>query len=237
MFSIDSFKANLAPVRPNLFFAEITLPPAIFSIENRNKVQGSANLQGRVTSSTALSAQALSAQNAALQRASWWTSVLLDDTNVNGRFRFRCEATELPGRTIATTDETNSYGPNLKYAYDHTYSDHTFQIIASEDMYERRIFEVWMDNIVYATDRSGGMTSKAGIIRYYDDYALGGECRIYQVNDQSSQIARYTLFNAYPIALSPMNLTWEEQNTYQRFTVTMTYRYHISDFENKTLSI
>jgi len=221
MFSIDSFKANLAPVRPNLFFAEITLPPAIFgtvgTVDNKTKVQGSANRGG--------------------VQQSWWTSVLVDDTNVNGRFRFRCEATELPGRTIATTDETNSYGPNLKYAYDHTYSDHTFQIIASEDMYERRIFEVWMDNIVYATDRSGGMTSKAGIIRYYDDYALGGECRIYQVNDQSSQIARYTLFNAYPIALSPMNLTWEEQNTYQRFTVTMTYRYHISDFENKTLSI
>jgi hypothetical protein len=221
MFSIDSFKANLAPVRPNLFFAEITLPPAIFgtvgTVNNKTKVQGSANRGG-------------------VQQA-WWTSVLLDDVNVNGRFRFRCEATELPGRTIATTDETTSYGPNLKYAYDHTYSDHAFQIIASEDMYERRIFEVWMDNIVYATDLNGGMTSKAGLIRYYDDYALGGECRIYQVNDQSSQIARYTLYNAYPIALSPMNLTWEEQNTYQRFTVTMTYRYHISDFENRTLSI
>jgi len=221
MFNIDSFKAYLAPVRPNLFFAEISLPPAIFgvvgTVDNKSTVKGSANRGG--------------------VQQSWWANTVIDDTNVNGRFRFRCEATELPGRTIATADETNSYGPNLKYAYDHTYSDHTFQIIASEDMYERRIFEVWMDNIVYATDRNGGMTSKAGLIRYYDDYALGGECRIYQINDQSSQIARYTLYNAYPIALSPMNLTWEEQNTYQRFTVTMTYRYHISDFENKTLSI
>jgi hypothetical protein len=27
-----------------------------------------------------------------------------------------------------------------------------------------------------------------------------------------------------------MNLTWEEQNTYQRFSVTMTYRFHTVDF-------
>ena len=27
-----------------------------------------------------------------------------------------------------------------------------------------------------------------------------------------------------------MNLTWEEQNTYQRFLVTMTYRFHTVDF-------
>jgi hypothetical protein len=32
-----------------------------------------------------------------------------------------------------------------------------------------------------------------------------------------------------------MNLNWEELNTYQRFTVTMTYRYHTVDFEKKIL--
>ena len=30
----------------------------------------------------------------------------------------------------------------------------------------------------------------------------------------------------YPIALTPMNATWEETNTYQRFGVTLAYRYH-----------
>jgi hypothetical protein len=216
-FSISTFAALVKPVRPNMFYAEITLPPNIFSNTNRQNVRGSANRDN--------------------QKQAWFTDLPLNEANdVNTRFRCRCEATELPGRTIATADDTTVFGPSMKYAYDHTYADHTLQIIASDDMYERKVFEAWMDNIVNGPDLYGSATSKSGLIRYYDDYA-GGQVRIHQLNEQGITLAKYTLFNAYPIALSPMNLTWEEQNTYQRFSVTMTYRYHVVNFNNSTLTI
>lgn len=141
-------------------------------------------------------------------------------------FQFRCEATELPGRTVATSD-SSSYGPTTKYAYDVTYNDINLQIIASEDMAERKMFETWIDNIV--TPSAGGVGTRGGLIKYYDNYA-SGELRIHQLKDDGNKIATYTLYNAYPIQLSPMNLSWEDTNTYQRFSVTMTYRYHKSEF-------
>lgn len=215
MFSISTFAAQVKPVRPNLFYAEITLPPGIFNSTNRENIKGSANKNNI--------------------KQSWFTELpLTEATDVNTRFMCRCESTELPGRTIATSDES-TFGPTVKYAYDHTYSDHTFTIIASEDMYERKLFEVWMDNIVNGPDLYGSYTGKAGLVRYYDDYAAG-QVRIIQMNEQAVVLAKYTLFSAYPIALSPMNLSWEEQNTYQRFTVTMTYRYHTVNFNTLALS-
>lgn len=141
-------------------------------------------------------------------------------------FQFRCEATELPGRTIATTD-SQSFGPTTKFAYDVTYNDINLQIIASEDMQERKFFERWIDKIVTPTNNGVGFTG--GLIKYYDDYA-SGSVKIHQLKDNGSKIATYTLYNAYPIQLSPMNLSWEDANSYQRFAVTMTYRYHTSEF-------
>jgi hypothetical protein len=199
-----------------MFFVEMTLPTKIFDNVNRQNVRGSANRDN--------------------QKQTWFTDIPLSNTDVNTRFRCRCEATELPGRTVATADDTSVFGPSIKQAYDHTYADHTFQIIASEDMYERRVFEVWMDNVVNGPDLYGSATSKSGLIRYYDDYAAS-QINIFQLNEKNIALAKYTLLNAYPIALSPMNLTWEEQNTYQRFSVTMTYRYHVVSFNNSANTI
>lgn len=186
MFSVNTIKTNLKIVRPNLFFAEITLPTVL----------GSAAAAGVSTST----------------------------------FKYRCESTELPGRTIATADE-QGFGSSIKHAYEVTFNDLTVSIIASEDMNERRLIETWMDNTV----RRPSTTNTGGLIKYYNDYA-SGTVTIYQLNDQKKQIAKCTLNRAYPIAVGPMNLTWEENDTYQRFAVTFAYRWHTTDFTQTDLS-
>lgn len=147
---------------------------------------------------------------------------------ISNNFQFRCEATELPGRTVATND-SQSYGPTAKFAYDITYNDINLQIIASEDMAERKMFETWIDSIITPSNTQTFSKATGGIMKYYDNYA-SGQVRIHQLKDNGSKISTYTLYNAYPIQLSPMNLSWEDTNTYQRFSVTMTYRYHTSEF-------
>jgi hypothetical protein len=190
MFSISAFKNAVKVVRPNLFFAEVTLPPTVAAAAGNN--------------------------------------------SFNNTFRFRCQATEFPGRTIATNDDI-SFGPTTKFAYDVTYNDINLQIIASEDMIERKVFETWMDNIVTKSGTTGG-NGTGGFVRYYNDYAQGGKVTIYQVNDQRLQLAKVDLNGAFPIGMGPMNLTWEEFDSYQRFSVTIAYRYHVNDFTQKTLS-
>jgi hypothetical protein len=136
---------------------------------------------------------------------------------------FRCERAEIPGKTIATIDDTSS-GPSLKLPYDVTYSDIQLTFICSEDMFERRLFESWMEEIVASPSKDHGL---GGLVRFYDDFASGADISITQVDSAGQPILKYRLYDVFPIALSPMTLAWEESNTYQRFTVTMSYRYHV----------
>jgi hypothetical protein len=147
-------------------------------------------------------------------------------------FPLRCEVAEMPGRTIATSDET-AYGPTSKRAYETTYSDITIQIIASEDMRERALFDLWMDQIVKGSNYrgvnnsgpAGALGGAGGVVGYYDDYSKG-LMSINQMNDSGAVLMTTTMIDCFPIGMSAMNMTWEESNTYQRFSVTMSYRYH-----------
>jgi hypothetical protein len=144
-------------------------------------------------------------------------------SSISGTFEFRCEKAELPGRTVATSDDTMS-GTALKLPYDMTYNDIQLSIICSTDMLERKFFEQWMDFIV----KPGKLSRpNAGTIAYYSDYAKGNKLKVSQLNDSGTSILAYTCHDVYPIALTPMNATWEENNTYQRFGVTLCYRYHL----------
>jgi hypothetical protein len=141
--------------------------------------------------------------------------------DVDNTFKFRCEKAELPGRTLATTEDAVGGGPSLKLPYDVTYNDITLSIICSSDMIEREFFETWMDKII-----GRGGRSNAGLVSYYADYALGVTLKVDQLNESGKTLISYTLNDIYPTALTPMNASWEETNTYQRFGVTLAYRYH-----------
>ena len=164
-----------------------------------------------------------------------WESnaTLVEFLRVNGvsdidDFSFRCEKAELPGRSIATSDDTGSGGPALKLPYDITYNDMTLSIICSTDMKEREFFEVWMDKII-----GRGGRGNAGLVSYYADYALGVTLKVEQLDEKGNTLIAYTLNDIYPTGLTPMNASWEETNTYQRFGVTLAYRYHT--FEPSTV--
>ena len=136
-------------------------------------------------------------------------------------FKFRCEKAELPGRTLATSEDAVGGGPSLKLPYDVTYNDMTLSIICSTDMKEREFFEIWMDKII-----GRGGRGNAGLVSYYSDYALGVSLKVEQLDEKGNTLIAYTLNDIYPTALTPMNASWEEPNTYQRFGVTLAYRYY-----------
>ena len=192
MFSITQFKNNVKTVRPNLFYAQISLPQVVR------------------------------------------TAVQSKTSDMNNTFSFRCQATEFPGRTVATNDDIHS-GPSVKHAYDLTYNDINLSIIASEDMVERYVFDTWMENMVTTSGVSGGQAT-GGFVRYYNDTMRDGKIIIYQVNDQQEQLAKCTLYGAFPIGIGPLNLSWEEFDSYQRFAVTISYRYHVNDYRKVKLS-
>ena len=140
-------------------------------------------------------------------------------------FSFRCEKAEFPGRSIATSDDTGGGGPALKLPYDVTYNDISISVICSPDMKERVFFESWIDSIV----GRAGLTNKVpvgGLISYFDNYAKGITLTVTQLDEAGKTLIKYTMNDVYPITISPMNATWEEVNSYQRFGVTFFYRHY-----------
>ena len=137
-------------------------------------------------------------------------------SDISKTLSLRCERAELPGKTIATSDDT-SVGTSLKLPYDMTYNDIQLSIICASDMKERAFFEKWMRYIVKLN----------GTVAYYSDYAKGNTLTVSQLNDAGVAKLLYECQDIYPIAITPMNATWEENNTYQRFGVTLCYRYYI----------
>jgi len=140
-------------------------------------------------------------------------------------FVFRCEKAELPGRSIATSDDTGGGGPALKLPYDVTYNDMQLSIICSADMKERAFFESWIDSIVGPAGEANG-ASVGGLVSYFQDYARGVTLEVQQLDEAGNVLISYQLNDVYPTVISPMNATWEEVNSYQRFGVTLFYRYY-----------
>jgi hypothetical protein len=141
-------------------------------------------------------------------------------STIKDTFEFRCEKAEIPGKTIATVDDGGP-GTAMKLPYDMTYNDIQLSVICASDMAERKFFEKWMDLIVKPGAYSGG-----GTVAFYDQFALGNTMTVSQLSDSGVPLITYTCYHVFPIAITPMNATWEEVNTYQRFGVTMSYRYH-----------
>ena len=145
-------------------------------------------------------------------------------------FAFRCERTTIPGRTVTSVDDTGS-GPAIKIAQDVTYTDLEMTIICSIDMQERYIFENWINIIVgHATLPS------AGLVNFYENYALGNSLKLTHTDDRGNYILTYELHDVYPTQISAMNLNWEENNTYQRFDVTLSYSYYKVEVPPSVLS-
>ena len=141
-------------------------------------------------------------------------------------FSFRCEKAEFPGRSIATSDDTGGGGPALKLPYDVTYNDITISVICSADMKERVFFESWIDSIVGRAELNPTTAVTGGLVSYFDDYARGVTLIVDQLDEAGNTLIRYRMNDVYPITISPMNATWEEVNSYQRFGVTFFYRHY-----------
>jgi hypothetical protein len=126
--------------------------------------------------------------------------------------QYRCDATNLPGRTIATTEQ-KTYGPIEKYPYLSTYNDIDLTFIVSGDMTEKIFFDAWL-NYVNPTQSNN--------FRYKTDYAVTLSINQY---DQSNNLS-YTvaLFDAYPISVNQLDLDWSN-DSYHKLSVTFAYTY------------
>jgi len=136
----------------------------------------------------------------------------------------QCEAAELPGRTLETGD-ARIYGPSFKVPYRMQYTDTNLTFLCTNEFYERKLFERWMDAII-PPDTNNPRYPKSDASRYLTNI------RIIQYDDVVRQIYAVELIDAFPVGIAPQALSWSEEG-FHRLSVSFAYQKYRSIFEGK----
>lgn len=122
----------------------------------------------------------------------------------------RCEAAQLPGRTISTTT-MKIYGIDEKFPYATSYDDITLTFIVGDDMKEKRVFDAWLNWITPANNYDSRYKVDYSVPIMINQYAVTGE-KTYSV----------TLVDAYPISVNQLDLNWSTEGSH-KLAVTFAY--------------
>jgi len=124
-----------------------------------------------------------------------------------------CKTAEMPGRSFATGDQ-RTYGPLIKRPFDMITTEITMTFLITEQYSSRKFFANWM-KIIHA-DKNHNYS-------YYRDF-VAPRIRIEYLNKGLTESPYgVVLKNAYPMAIGPIALAYDQVDSIQEFTVTFTY--------------
>ena len=127
----------------------------------------------------------------------------------------QCESAELPGRTLQTAD-VKIYGPTFKVPYQSMYGDTNLTFLCTNEFYERKLFERWMDAI-HPSDTNNVRFPKSQTSRYLTNI------KIIQYDDFIKQIYAVELLDAFPVGIAPQTLSWSEDG-FHRLSISFAYQ-------------
>ena len=127
----------------------------------------------------------------------------------------QCESAELPGKTFQTAD-VKIYGPTFKVPYQTMYGDTTLTFLCTNEFYERKLFERWMEAI-HPSDTNNMRFAKGAQSRYMTNI------KIIQYDDFIKQIHAVELIDAFPIGIASQALNWGEDG-FHRLGIQFAYQ-------------
>lgn len=124
-----------------------------------------------------------------------------------------CSATELPGRSFMTADKREYPQPIENVPYAETPGEMTMKFILGRDMFEYFFFQQWENDIVHRS---------TNLLNYYDEYTTS--IIVSQLDENDNVIASVELENSWPVAVSPVQMAFSNQNQYAELSVTFKYK-------------
>ena len=219
-FSPNLFLSNIngkgGPARSNRFEVILPIPPYIGQSIGNSFLEKVLNFPNSIFSDVS------DAINSAMGSES--DGMKSSNPSVSRYLALQCETAELPGRTLETAD-ARIYGPSFKVPYRMQYSETTLTFICTNDFYERKLFERWMDAII-PSDTNNPRFPKSTASRYLTDI------RVIQYDDIVRQIYAVDLIDAFPTGISPQALSWGD-DAFHRLSIQFSYQKYRSIFEGK----
>jgi hypothetical protein len=127
----------------------------------------------------------------------------------------QCEQTELPGKSILTTD-VKVYGPTYKVPYQTQYDEITLTFVCTNEFYERKLFDRWLECIM-PSDTNNLRFAKDDETRYMTNI------KIVQYDDFIKQIYAIELVDAFPVGIASQAVSWADDN-FHRVSVRFVYQ-------------
>jgi len=131
---------------------------------------------------------------------------------------FMCETAQLPASSVGTLI-VPFRGRQLKMAGDRTFDVWTVTVINDTGFKVRNEMEKWMNAIANHSDAGGVQNPELYM----------ADLKVEQFDRDESVIKTYSFKDAFPTEISPIELSYADNDNVERFTVTFTYQYWTSD--------
>ncbi len=128
----------------------------------------------------------------------------------------QCETAELPGKSL-NTEPIQVYNLTYEIPYQAVYTDTSFTFLCTNEFYERKLFDRWLETIV-APDTNNIRFSKNSLSETYMT-----NIKVVQYDDFIKQIYAVELIDAFPKTISAQPLSWSDDG-FHRLTVQFAYK-------------
>jgi|TARA_Y100000361_G_scaffold146944_1_gene157938 hypothetical protein len=147
-------------------------------------------------------------------------------TDYQNTFKFLCKAAQLPASTVAPIN-VPFRGRILKVAGDRTFAEWTVTIINDEDFVLRTAFEKWSDKMSNLIDATG-VTNPTSYMTNAFVKQLGRGATVASTTNEggtSAVLRTYKFYDIWPSEVSAIELSYDNTDTVEEFTVTFQVQY------------
>lgn len=139
---------------------------------------------------------------------------------------FLTEAATIPGVMLATSDVRRyGYGPTEKKPYAPTFIDQQMTFYGDGSGLVHKFFYSWMNSIVKYDEFPRGRPGRNGArpfeVEYKRQYAV--DITITAIDEVDRKIMEIKLFDAFPIAMGDIPLSWAQTDSFVSIPITFSY--------------
>lgn len=148
----------------------------------------------------------------------------------NRMIAMRCESVSIPGVNLLLQDITRfGYGPITRMPHAAQYNTLTMNFIVDEDAAIHKFFNDWTHKVINHKSMGGSemaVRNDKGLypyqVGYKKNYALP-QMSLLVADRKHSTVMECLFFDAFPVVVNDINLSWGEQDTPMRLSVTMSF--------------
>lgn len=148
-------------------------------------------------------------------------------------FTFMCRSAQLPGMNMGIA-QVSYFGRSIKLQGDRMYEDWNVRVYNDEDFKVRNAFEAWQNRMGMIDWGTDAIENPAG--DWQDMYV---DITVTQMaKDGNTRLKQYTLHNAWPTNIGPIELDWASNDNVEEFSVNFSYDYFTNDkIEGTSVSV